>query len=158
MGYREDLEAAMAHVAALESELARAQRGSMEQELTRLSSERDGAREQVAKLEKELAEATRKVEAAETERRKQIRDQLKKDSREQPRSIKAMKSLFDHNRSCPPLTGPGAGVLCPPCLGAGERVELIRGKTTLGMSSERAQSVFCPRCGHQGWMREGTKR
>jgi hypothetical protein len=155
MGYREDLEAAMARVAALESELRRAQDGAAaeaaEEQLRQASAERDSARKRASELEKALTRAQRRLEKLEQERRKELREQAREEK--PPVSIKGMPSLFDHNRSQAPLSGQGAGVLCPRCLAAGERVEMKVGKLGIRMAQEHVQQVWCPRCAEVGWKR-----
>lgn len=153
MGYREDLEAAMARVAALESELKRARGGEAQERLRQATAELDSARQRAQALEAELSAARRKLEALERERRKELRERARGDKPSGNEQVRGLRSLFDHNRGQAPLSGKGAGVLCPRCLAAGERVELKQGKLTMRMAQEHAKQVWCPRCAEVGWKR-----
>jgi len=145
MGYREDLEAAMARVAALESELGRAQSDDKNTRLTHLRAELESAKEREGKLKAELTNSRRRLEALERERRGENGNA----------SFHSMPSLFEFNRNQTPLGGRNASVLCPFCLETGQQVEMKRERSPLhqDLEQDQVQQVYCPRCAYVGWMR-----
>ncbi|MBI2898489.1 MAG: hypothetical protein HYY06_33365 [Deltaproteobacteria bacterium] len=164
MGFRDDLGAARARIAALEAALA-AGGGSDASELARLNAERSSLLARVADLERrvevqeaELDDARRRAHEAES-RVATLKGTLGEPATGTP-------TLTEHNRQhVTTRTGTGAGVLCPMCLLVhGERVEMwlesglylvladrrSRGGITInGVATGRASNtVLCPRCFH----------
>jgi hypothetical protein len=173
MGYREDLEAALARVAALEKELAIAARGVGAPE----------RQEQLAKLLQQLAETSAKVQQLQAERDTAVNRAAVAEAKTkrndppptgpvppvapQPTSghLKSMKSLVEHNRSLPHAGGQGMGVLCPRCLELGERVEMVRKPYAQGImlggtsapGTRNIEPVWCPRCALLDFLRLAPK-
>jgi hypothetical protein len=165
MDYRDQMEAALARIAALESELSQRgspteQRVALDAEVKRLQTELAWAREakeqsvdEVKRLKHALAEAQRALAVA-----------------SQPAPTPELPSLAVHNRAQPPLQfADASGVLCPACLLVGERVEMMRAPPfRVGLwwreggdwtnepprnAPFRISQVLCPRCCQLGLMR-----
>jgi hypothetical protein len=68
-----------------------------------------------------------------------------------PVSPTTLPTLYEHNRSRPPLPARGKpmGVLCPSCAAQGDSVELLRGALTI----PGAEGVVCPSCTFFGFKR-----
>ncbi len=177
MAYRDDLEAALARIDALERELSEARDAAA----GRASEALGEARRTIADLEAKLADATAAAERAaerhdRTRKLREERDHLRAERDQLAEKLRAAdesrrrkpdrpraedyapRPLFEHNRSRAPIDGgAGAGVLCPECLGAGLRVEMRR---DLGFAVLTAQerdlhltNVACPRCLFTGLLR-----
>lgn len=136
MAYRDDLEAAMARIAALEEELA-------------VAGGKDDQRAQLVERAKELEEAlaTARFEIS------QLSEKLY--GRPTPDERAGMRPLAVSNRSRPTrIEGEPMGVLCPACIALGERVEMVRPKATgLADLAGVAIAVVCPACATLGLRR-----
>lgn len=155
MAYRDEIEAARARIAALEEELEAARAEAVKDEKRRESSSKEAVpvvptmRERLAKLraaEQRIVELERKQEdlrrgLAESEARAAgLEEKLAASSSE-------LRSITDHNRRlAPTLTGAPAGVLCPMCLLAGDRVEMLLRSGFPLVREEMGETCACPRC------------
>ncbi len=126
MPHRDALEAALARVAALESELA---------ELQGVRVEHGSAERQVAALRSQLADAQRAIAAM------------------RPPTPTGLPNAHLHNLGFEPHQGERAGlkVACPRCAGAGDGVE--RELFPSVVSNAHGSLATCPACGYMMFVR-----
>lgn len=164
MAYRDDLEAALARVAALEAELRAgggsdaeaaavaelrrdnaALRAELERAATRIADQA-AAFDELTKLRAERDRLVERVRVLQT-----ARDAAAHAPPPVPAPPRPAKrpTVWEHNRALPPIgRGEPAGVWCPVCRAAGVEVELVKklGRFVGHGGDADYDSVACPRC------------
>jgi exonuclease VII small subunit len=170
VSYRDDLDAALSRIHALEERLAEAHRDSGKVAL-------DEATERFERSAKELEQASETL-SAENARMAVALAEVQKQHREAKSELEELRakfhgvvptrrkhrrylSLVDHNRQSRSRSygDRRAGVSCPTCLFFDEEVELVNMGTSSQFegAGERFSGVVCPKCGYSGRKREAPQ-
>jgi DNA repair exonuclease SbcCD ATPase subunit len=169
MAYRDELEAAQARAKKLEDELEQVREDLERAEERARQPQPDGnehpvplvrdrivqyrkdlaaASARIVELEAQVGKATRERSALESGEVQRLKDALAEAEARIAALDRPMPTVVEHNRSYKAGVGggPAAGVACPLCSLAGERVEMLR--VLDWKPFEGMPAVICPRCRH----------